>query len=277
MGRMGQEPESSKTQLVLEICSISTRSVLCVHRLVSSNPAKATFIDWYCILGVEENAGLNTIRKRYHKLALQLHPDKNKHPKAEVAFKLVSEAYICLSNAAKRKTFDLERYKNFCIECRRIPYAPHNVVTPGNSSGSGFKAWNIISRSRSCKLWRNIRDMRDRFKEEAKVIEKCLQANSMILRKEESPLYNPVDYLQRSKSLHRFEKETPVFNPSDYLHQGYPHLRSHVYKNSATFWFLQTETMLHNDNGGAKYASPIFEVKSRRMFTSKFAYVPSQC
>ncbi|KAK7291686.1 hypothetical protein RIF29_07027 [Crotalaria pallida] len=282
MGRMGTEPDS-KTKLVLEICSISTRSVVCVHRIVSS-PAKTAFVDWYCILGVEENAGVNSIRKRYHKLALQLHPDKNKHPKAEMAFKLVSEAYICLSDAANRKAFDLQRHKNFCFECKRIPYTPHNVV-PGNSSGSGFKAWNIISRSKSSKIWRNIRDMRDRFKEEAKVIENCLQANSMTSRKE-SPLYNPVDYLQRSKSVHRFEKETvhrfqketPVFNPSDYLHQGYPHLKNHVYRNSATFWFWQTQSMLHNDKGGAKYASPVFEVKSSRMFTSKYAYVPPpQC
>ncbi|XP_061349148.1 uncharacterized protein LOC133294484 [Gastrolobium bilobum] len=269
MGRMGQESDS-KTQLVLEICSISTRSVVCVHRLVS-NPHKATFIDWYCILGVEENAGVNAIRKRYHKLALQLHPDKNKHPKAEIAFKLVSEAYTCLSNAAKRKAFDLERCKHFCIECKRIPYASCNV--PGNSSGSGFKAWNILSRSRSCKLWRNIREIRERFKEEAKVIENCLQANSM--SRKESPLYNPVGYLHRSKSLHRFERETPVFNPSDYLYQGYPHLRSHVYNNSATFWYLQTDSLLHKR--GAQHASPVFEVKSRSMFTSKFAFVPSQC
>ncbi|OIW00130.1 hypothetical protein TanjilG_29120 [Lupinus angustifolius] len=235
MGRKGEESDS-KTQLVLEICSISTRSVVCVHKHVSST-AKETFIDWYCILGVEENAGVNTIRKRYHKLALQVHPDKNKHPKAEIAFKLVSEAYICLSNAAKRKTFDLERHKNFCIECKRILYTSGNFVAPGNSSGSGFKVWRIISRSKSCKLWRNIRDMRDRFREEAKVIEDCLHANSMVSRKESS-LYNPLDYVQRSKSLHRFEKETPVFNPSDYLHQEYPHLRSQIYKNSATFWFL---------------------------------------
>lgn len=40
---------------------------------------------------MEEDAGIDVIRKQYHKLALQLHPDKNKHPKAEVAFKLVSE------------------------------------------------------------------------------------------------------------------------------------------------------------------------------------------
>lgn len=30
--------------------------------------------------------------------ALQLHPDKNKHPKAEIAFKLVSEVRILLSS-----------------------------------------------------------------------------------------------------------------------------------------------------------------------------------
>ncbi|PNX94581.1 DnaJ heat shock amino-terminal domain protein [Trifolium pratense] len=83
----------------------------CVHRILS-NPTKTTFIDLYCILGVEENAGVNLIRKRYHKLvALQLHPDKNKHPKAEIAFKLVSEANACLTNVAKREAFDFERFQ----------------------------------------------------------------------------------------------------------------------------------------------------------------------
>ncbi|XP_057729486.1 meiotically up-regulated gene 184 protein [Arachis stenosperma] len=268
MGIMGQDSDS-KTQLVLQICSIATRSVVCAHRFLSNSPNPSSFIDWYCILGVEENAGINTIRKRYHKLALQLHPDKNQHPKAEIAFKLVSEAYTCLSNAAKRRAFDLERLKSLCFECKRIPN------TSSNAGGSGFKAWNIINISRSFKLWRNIRDMRERFKEEAKVIENCLRANSM--SRKESPPYNPVGYLQRSKSLHRFDRETPVFNPSDYLYQGYPHLRSNVYKNSSTYWYLQTESMLHNAREGAQHGSPIFEVKSRSMFTSKFAQVPSQC
>ncbi|XP_061369311.1 uncharacterized protein LOC133312172 [Gastrolobium bilobum] len=272
MGRMGQESDY-KTQLVLKICSISTRSVVCVHRLVS-NPAKSTFIDWYCILGVEGNAEVNTIRKQYHKLALQLHPDKNKHPKAEIAFKLVSEAYICLSDAAKRKAFNLERYKNFCFECNRIPYTSSNV--PSNSNGSIFKAWNIISRSRSCKVWRNIRDIRERLKEEAMVIEKCLQANSM--SRKESPLYIPSNYLHGNRFKHRVEKEIPVFNPKNYLYQGYPHPRGPVYKNTETYWYLQTVNVVHNDKGGAKYASPVFEVKSQRsMLTRKFVYVPSQC
>lgn len=271
MGRMGQESDS-KTKLVLEICSISTRSVVCVHTLLTK-PANPTFVDWYCILGVEENAGFNAIRKRYHKLALQVHPDKNKHPKAEIAFKLVSEAYACLSNAAKRKAFDLERCKQFCFECKRIPFTSCNV--PGNSSSSGFKAWNIITRSRSFKLWRNIRDMRERFMDEAKVIENCLRTNSM--SRKESPLHKTLGYLNRSKSLHGFDKETPVFNPSDYLYQGYPHLRRDIYHNSSTFWYLRRNSMLHNEKRGAPHASPVFEVRSRSLFPSKFTFVPAKC
>ncbi|ESW26311.1 hypothetical protein PHAVU_003G108500 [Phaseolus vulgaris] len=272
MGRMGQDSDP-KSKLVLEICSISTRSVVCAHHTFLSKPANATFVDWYCIIGVEENAGVNAIRKRYHKLALQVHPDKNKHPKAEIAFKLVSEAYACLSNAAKRKDFDVERYKHFCIECRRIPYTSSNA--PVNSGGSGFKAWHIITRSRSFKLWRNIREMRERFMDEAKVIENCLRTNSM--SRKESPRQNPVGFLHRSKSLHRYEKETPVFDPSDYLYQGYPHLRSNIYKNSSTFWYLQRNSMHHNEKGGALHASPVFEVQSRSLFAGKFAFVPSKC
>ncbi|CAI8610700.1 unnamed protein product [Vicia faba] len=270
---MGQESDS-KARLVLEICSISTRSATCVHTILS-NPTKTTFIDWYCILGVEENAGVNVIRKRYRKLALQLHPDKNKHPKAEIAFKLVSEANACLTNAAKREAFDFARYKHFCIECKKIPYTTTDNVS-GNSNGSSFSAWNIITRSRSSKFWRNIRDIRERFKEEANVIENCLRVNSM--SRTESPLYNPDSYLDRrskSQAQHRFEKETPIFNPSDYSYQDYPHMRSHVNKNSSTFWYLQTNSMLHNEKRG-QLSSPVFEVKSRSMFTNQFAFVPSR-
>ncbi|CAI8590144.1 unnamed protein product [Vicia faba] len=166
---MEQEKSDYKTKLVLDICSISNHSIRCLHTLFSN----ASFIDWYCILGVEENAGVNTIRKKYHKLALQLHPDKNKHPKAETAFKLVSQAYTCLSDAAKRKSFNLERNRSFCIECNRIPYKPN--ILPNNSNPSSFKAWNITSKSVSSKVRRNILDMRERLKEEAKVIESCLR------------------------------------------------------------------------------------------------------
>lgn len=44
--------------------------------------------DWYRILGVNPKANDETVRKHYRKLALMLHPDKNKSVGAEGAFKL---------------------------------------------------------------------------------------------------------------------------------------------------------------------------------------------
>ncbi|MED6127301.1 hypothetical protein PIB30_086801 [Stylosanthes scabra] len=259
---MGQESDY-KTQLVLEICSISTRSVVCVnHRHVPNKTKKPPFIDWYCILGVAGNADVNTIRKQYHKLALQLHPDKNKHPKAEIAFKLLSEAYACLSDAAKRKAFNLERSKSLCIEC--------NKNNNNGSSSSSFKSSRSSgissSSSRSCKLWRNIQDIRERLREEAEVIENCLRVNNSV------PTKNYHDDA-------RVEKETPVFNPSNYLYQGYPHHRRKNHVNhkdcySENFWYLQQK----NNAGSDKFASPVFEVETQRsMFSRKFAPIPSQC
>lgn len=62
--------------------------------------------DWYSILQVERLADDATIKKQYRKLALLLHPDKNKFPGAEAAFKLVGEAHLVLSDRGKRSLYD---------------------------------------------------------------------------------------------------------------------------------------------------------------------------
>ncbi|KAF8114103.1 hypothetical protein N665_0042s0025 [Sinapis alba] len=54
--------------------------------------------DWYEILGVDRLADDETVKKQYKKLALLLHPDKNKFNGAEGAFKLVLEAWSQLSS-----------------------------------------------------------------------------------------------------------------------------------------------------------------------------------
>jgi len=41
------------------------------------------------------------------KLALKVHPDKNRAPSAQEAFKKISSAYGCLSDASKRKHYDM--------------------------------------------------------------------------------------------------------------------------------------------------------------------------
>ncbi|QCD77703.1 DnaJ-like protein subfamily B member 12 [Vigna unguiculata] len=63
-------------------------------------------MDWYGILQTQQSADEATIKKQYRKLALLLHPDKNKSAGAEAAFKLVGEANRVLSDPSKRTLYD---------------------------------------------------------------------------------------------------------------------------------------------------------------------------
>lgn len=50
------------------------------------------------MLGVGKTATDDEIKKAYRKLALKVHPDKNRAPAAMDAFKKVGQAYTCLSD-----------------------------------------------------------------------------------------------------------------------------------------------------------------------------------
>ncbi|TYI64286.1 hypothetical protein E1A91_D09G077800v1 [Gossypium mustelinum] len=253
MGKIGSGStisEGEKSQLVLEICSLSTIPIVCSHKRHFNNTVKSHFIDWYRLLGVAENSGFELIKRRYHKLALQLHPDKNKHPKAEVAFKLVSEAYACLSDNMKRRAFNIERWKHFCNECNRIPYSTDksllNSQTSSNPKNSG-------------KFLQSLKGIRDRFKEEIRVIENCLRVNRM--SRKESPTFKPSANSvggHESRIKHKIERESPVFEPPEYGIQGYPHLRDQILNKSERFWELQRRSV----EEGGKYHSPVFQNSS---------------
>ncbi|CAH8278970.1 unnamed protein product [Arabidopsis lyrata] len=62
--------------------------------------------DYYAILGLEKNCSVDEIRKAYRKLSLKVHPDKNKAPGSEEAFKKVSKAFTCLSDGNSRSQYD---------------------------------------------------------------------------------------------------------------------------------------------------------------------------
>lgn len=63
--------------------------------------------DFYATLGIARGATPEEIKKAYRKKALECHPDRNPgDPKAEAAFKQVSEAYEVLSDDNRRRVYD---------------------------------------------------------------------------------------------------------------------------------------------------------------------------
>ena len=71
-------------------------------------------MNYYKILEVEENADFSEIKKKYRKLAMKYHPDKN--PGDDVAvkrFREIMQAYEVLGDEKKKKEYDYKRkFKN---------------------------------------------------------------------------------------------------------------------------------------------------------------------
>lgn len=77
--------------------SLSNRRVLRSHKIKT---------DLYGVLGIEKTATQKDIKKKYYKLALEYHPDKNKEFGAKKKFQDITRAYKILSNENKRKKYD---------------------------------------------------------------------------------------------------------------------------------------------------------------------------
>lgn len=64
-------------------------------------------MEYYDCLGIGKTATESEIKKAFYKCAKIFHPDKNQSKEAEEKFKLCNEAYEVLSDAEKRKKYDL--------------------------------------------------------------------------------------------------------------------------------------------------------------------------
>ena len=70
----------------------------------------------YEVLGVARTATDDELKKKYRKLALKYHPDRNKESSAAERFKEISTAYDILGDKDKRKKYDqfgLEGFKSW--------------------------------------------------------------------------------------------------------------------------------------------------------------------
>lgn len=70
-------------------------------------PAAAAAPELYVVLGVERDAGVDDIKRAYRRLARQLHPDVNPSSEAAERFKEVTLAYDVLSDAKRRRLYDV--------------------------------------------------------------------------------------------------------------------------------------------------------------------------
>lgn len=112
--------------------------IVCEVHCAAQNNEIASEKDWYSIL---QNGGIvdeSTIRRQYRKLALLLHPDKNKVVGAEAAFKLIGEANAFLLDPEKKSLYD-RRYRAF-----KRNVARQVDLSGRNSDGSGT-FWTICS------------------------------------------------------------------------------------------------------------------------------------
>ncbi|KAJ3708406.1 hypothetical protein LUZ61_012111 [Rhynchospora tenuis] len=92
--------------------------------------------DWYAIMSLSPCADDSTLKKQYRHLALQLHPDKNKFPGAECAFKLVTNAFNVLKDKSKRQMFDKKR-KIHAIKVQKMGGAGSGSSNGFNNPGKG--------------------------------------------------------------------------------------------------------------------------------------------
>ncbi len=100
--------------------------------------------DYYKVLGVDKKVAQADLKKKYRKLAVQFHPDKNPDDAAaEKRFKEISEAYEVLGDPEKRRKYDemganWQQYEHFQNQggAGRRSYASGGYQDP--FGGGGF-------------------------------------------------------------------------------------------------------------------------------------------
>lgn len=97
--------------------------------------------DYYKILGVDNNAGIDRIKEAYRNLAFECHPDRNSdNPQTAEKMKQINEAYAVLSNSSKRNEYDMLRrqYGSTAYSQFRNTYSEQDIFN-GSDIGHIFE------------------------------------------------------------------------------------------------------------------------------------------
>lgn len=87
--------------------------------------------DYYAMLEVPSTATSAEIRRAYHRLARQYHPDLNQQlPNSDQRIKRLNEAYATLSDPASRAAYDA-KYQQHQPQTRPQPQEPRMTWTEG--------------------------------------------------------------------------------------------------------------------------------------------------
>ncbi|MEO5782483.1 MAG: DnaJ C-terminal domain-containing protein, partial [Ginsengibacter sp.] len=95
------------------------------------------YVDYYKVLGVDKNAGIDDIKKAYRKLARKHHPDLNPSDKdANKKFQQINEANEVLSEPENRKKYD--QYGKDWKHADEFEKQKQSRGQYANSGGQGF-------------------------------------------------------------------------------------------------------------------------------------------
>nr|XP_034959812.1 dnaJ homolog subfamily C member 14 [Zootoca vivipara] len=80
-----------------------------VARLLAMAHTPEEELNPFQVLRLEATASDAELKRAYRHLAVLVHPDKNKHPRAEEAFKVLRAAWDIVSNPERRKEYEIKR------------------------------------------------------------------------------------------------------------------------------------------------------------------------
>jgi DnaJ-class molecular chaperone len=113
--------------------------------------------DYYAVLGVAPSTSAEEIKRAYHKLAFQYHPDRNrKTEEAHDKMRELNEAYAILSDPIKRREYDLPRgYGSRVPKFKKgskvkisvnypSPYSGHTGIVDKEPTKDTFRFWYMV-------------------------------------------------------------------------------------------------------------------------------------